>query len=376
MTTILRLSRCSFFVAFAAYSPVWLLVCVLACGLSACSEADPKASPKPRSVRTHVVRLAESSEELSSIGEIRPNEETTLGFRLDGRLLSRGVDIGRVVKAGQLIAALDPRDSENQLRSAKADLAVARASEKLAESNLKRTRAIVQSGAMAQAQLEEAEANWQTAHAKRESADAQLKSARERLGFTHLYAPTDGVITAVSANVGQVVNAGQEVVKLASLGGKDAVFDIPTSTLVRRQDAPEIKVSLLAEPRIQVIGHVRDLNPQADPVTRTYRVRVALDNPPPTMVLGATVMGTVHLAGAHLVSIQASALTRKENQPAVYVVDPASSRLVLRPVQVAHYLNERVWVSEGLSAGERVVTAGVSRLFPGLLVSIDREHHG
>ncbi|KFF64880.1 acriflavin resistance protein AcrA [Pectobacterium brasiliense] len=342
--------------------------------LSGCDSADDlPASPPVRPVKTLVVMPAMNREPVTLTGEVRPHEETALGFRLDGRILNRLVDVGASVKRGDVIATLDARDSENQLRSARADLASAISAERLAKSNFSRMKALAPGGAIALVQLDEAQANWDAAASRRESAQATVKGAQERFGYTQLTAAQDGVITTVSANPGQVVSAGQEVVKLASLGGRDAVFDVPERLVNQSLASRVIRVSLLSEPNVQAEGRVRDISPQADPVTRTFRVRVTLTSPPAAMVLGASVNGAIQQSDAAVIELPASALTRQGDQPAVYVVNSATQTVRLQPVTVARYSDTAIFLSGGLEQGDRVVIAGVSKLRPDEKIRLDEE---
>ncbi|WP_350313331.1 efflux RND transporter periplasmic adaptor subunit [Dickeya fangzhongdai] len=334
--------------------------------LSGCNDAGSEPAPAPpRPVRTVTVAPSATGEVLSQIGEIRPAEETALGFRLDGRVVSRVVDVGAIVKQGDVIATLDARDSENQLQSAKADLTRAVASERLAEQNLNRMKQLAPNGAISRSQLDEAQSNWASAVSVRESAQASVKSAQDRLSYTRLSAPVAGVITAVSANPGQVVNAGQEVVRLATFAGRDAVFNISERLITSGLKDPLVTVSLLSNPAVKTQGHVRDVSPLADSETRTWRVRVSLVEPPQEMVLGATVQGEVTLPGGNAIELPASALTRQGDRPAVFVVDPQTQTLRLQPIALRNYSDSQIVVDDGLAAGDKVVTAGVSKLRAG-----------
>ncbi|MCA6969279.1 efflux RND transporter periplasmic adaptor subunit [Pectobacterium carotovorum] len=342
--------------------------------LSGCDSADDAPVPPPvRPVKTLVVMPAMSREPVTLTGEIRPHEETVLGFRLDGRVLNRLMDVGASVKRGDVIATLDARDSENQLRSAQADLASAASAERLAKSNFSRMKTLAPGGAIARVQLDEAQANWDAAVSRRESAQATVKGAQERLSYTQLTAAQDGVITTVSVNPGQVVSAGQEVVRLASLDGRDAVFDVPERLVNPSLPSRVIRVSLLSEPSVQAEGRVRDISPQADPVTRTFRVRVTLTSPPAAMVLGASVNGAIQQSDTAVIELPASALTRQGDKPAVYVVNAEAQTVRLQPVTIARYSDTAIFVAEGLKQGDRVVTAGVSKLRPDEKIRLDEE---
>ena len=358
--------------AFPAVSRQLAACCVLATValLSACSDAPVAPAETVRPVKTIVVSAGTGAEKLVQTGEIRPSEETSLGFRIDGRIVKRLVDVGAVVKAGDVLATLDPSDSENQLKAAKAQLDSAVTAEKLALSNFKRLKQLAPGGAVSAAQLEQAESDHEASLSARKSAEANVTSAQDRLNFTALTATSDGVVSAVTANPGQVVSAGQEVVRLAALAGRDAVFDVSESLVNSKVGHPTVLVTLLSDPSIQAQGRIRDVSPVADPVTRTIRVRVTLEQPPAAFGFGATVQGSIDKPASDQLMVPASAMTRDGTEPAVYVVDPATSQLQLKKVSVSRYSDTEVFISAGLVAGERVVVAGVGKLRPGLVVSL------
>lgn len=338
--------------------------------LSSCSDAPTAPAETVRPVKTILVSAGTGAEKLVQTGEIRPSEETSLGFRIDGRIVKRLVDVGAVVKAGDVLATLDPSDSENQLKAAKAQLDSAVTAEKLALSNFKRLKQLAPGGAVSEAQLEQAESDHEASLSARKSAEANVTSAQDRLNFTALTATSEGVVSAVTANPGQVVSAGQEVVRLAALAGRDAVFDVSESLVNSNVGHPPVLVTLLSDPGIQAQGRIRDVSPVADPVTRTIRVRVTLEQPPAAFGFGATVQGSIDKPASDQLMVPASAMTRDGTEPAVYVVDPATSQLQLKKVSVSRYSDTEVFISAGLGAGERVVVAGVGKLRPGLVVSL------
>ena len=207
-----------------------------------------------RSVRTLVVDNPVGGVLIKHTGEIRPHEESQLSFRIDGRILSRPVDVGDKLKAGQTIATLEPRNNENQVRSAQAELAGAVSSERLAALNFRRLQSLIKTGAIAQAQVDEARVNLEVAAARRVSAQSNLKIAQEQLGYTRLVAPADGVVTSVKLNPGQTVSAGQGVVTLSLNQGVDAVFDVPEAILYSNLSDNKVKIALLSDPSV---GSVR-----------------------------------------------------------------------------------------------------------------------
>lgn len=341
-----------------------LTVCAAGFVLSACSEPPPPARQEVRPVRTMVVVAKPIEDDRQAVGEIKPRQESDLGFRVSGKVVSRAVDVGVTVKAGDLLARLDEQDFQNKLRSAEAEVSTAEAVLVEAAATEDRQSQLLAKGVTTRANYDAAVKNKRSAEAQLESAKASLDLARDQLNYTELKADFDGVVTAVGAEPGQVVNTGQMVVRLAKPDQIDAVFNVAESAFRDRQsgERPEVTVSLLSSPGIVAEGKVREVSPVADPTTRTYQVKVALDNPPPAMRFGASVHGRLKATTAPVVVLPGSALTDKSGKPAVWTYDASSSTVKLRPVTVARYETDRVVVSEGLSDGEIVVTAGANRL--------------
>jgi len=346
------------------FAPGWVMLVIIA-GLSGCRDKTQQPPAPPRAVRFVIAPAPSSSRVLTQSGEIRAHEEVSLGFRLDGRLVSRTAEVGDHVEDGQVLAIQESDTSRNQLNSARADLNSARAAEQVASLNLRRMKLLMPQGAIARTQLDSAQSDWQAAVSRRQSSEDALKNAQDNLAWSRLISPASGVITQVSASAGQMLSAGQSVVTLASGSGRDAVFDVTDpGAISRHADAP-FTVTLLSEPPVSTQGHLRDISPQADPQTRTWRVRVTLDNPPAAMALGATVLGTFRLSGAQTIALPASALTRAGGEPALFIVDDASLRLHLRKVSIGRYTTDDVLITSGITPGEKVVTAGVSKLRQG-----------
>lgn len=338
---------------------------IVAIVLTGCGDKAHKQAPSVRPVRTISAPPPVALSSLIQTGEIRAHEEVTLGFRLDGRILTRQAEVGDRVIAGQVLATQESETSRNQFSSAQADLNSARAAEQVAALSLRRMQLLMPSGAIARSQLDSAQADWQAARAKRQSSEDALKNAQENVSWTKLTAPADGVITQVSASAGQVVSAGQSVITLASGSLRDAVFDVADPQSVPQQADSLFTISLLSAPSVVAQGHFRDVSPQADPQTRTWRLRITLDNPPPAMALGASVQLTLNASGPRLTALPASALTRSGDKPAVFVVDEKTLTLHLRPVDIGRYSTSEIFLSAGVHPGERVVIAGVSKLREG-----------
>lgn len=340
--------------------------------LTACQRQD--ATPeRPRPVRSITVAPINDGEEIVQTGEIQPRYETSLGFRIDGRVATRVVDVGATVRPGQVIATLDDRDVRNELRAAEAELRSAQTAESLAKVALERQQTLLAKDIVAQARVDEADANWSGAKARREAAEASLSNARNKLTYTSLTADRAGIVTAVGANAGQVVASGQMVATVASTDEREAVFSVSETLVLNAPPDLDVAVALVTDPAVKRIGHVREISPTADPVTRSYRVRISLPDAPAEMGFGATVTGRVVVPTGQLITVPATAIANQGDSPAVYTVDASTATLVRKPVTVARYTGPNAVIASGLAAGDRVVTAGVSKLRPGQKIALDAE---
>lgn len=332
--------------------------------LPGCGDNHGNKTVPVRTVRYVVVGSAQTLPALERTGEIHAHDETILSFRTGGRIVTRSVDIGDRVNAGQLLATLENTTSQNQLDGAQADYEGAKASAQVAALNVSRMQKLMPTGAIARTQLDNARADWLVARARLKNSESALRNARENLGWTRLMAPQSGMITEVSASAGQVVSGGQLVLTLATGEARDVVFDIAKPDAIPPQEQAGLRVSLLSDPSVQASAALRDISPQADPQTRTWRVRATLQNPPLAMALGASVTVTLPATGPHGYALPASALSRVGDKPAVYVINP-QSQAQLRVVVPAYYTATSVIISGGLEPGDRVITAGVSKLRSG-----------
>ena len=327
--------------------------------------ASPPSQPDIRPVRTVIATPHAEGEAVSLTGHIRARTEQSLAFRIDGRMIARRVDVGRVVKPGELVAELDPQPQQDALRAAQARHAAALASLHEAANNLERQRVLVAQGWSTRVQFDAIQKTFLNASADVDAAAAKLHSAEDQLGYTKLLADSAGAAIATGAEAGEVVKAGQTIAMLAHDDGADAVFDAPATLL--RQVSPDawISISLTDDPSVHTVGQVRELAPQADPVTRSYRVKVGLTEWPKAMRLGATVTGQTRMVAPGGIELPATALTMVDNKPAVWVVDRATQQVALRPVQLQRQDSSDIVVTAGLEGGEVVVTAGVHALRPG-----------
>ena len=341
-------------------------------GLTLFGFGGGSAPPPPdiRPVRTVIATPHAAGEPVSLTGHIRARTEESLAFRLDGRMIARRIDVGQIVKPGDLVAELDPQPEQDSLRAANAAYSAAQATLHEAANNLERQRTLAAQGWSTRVQFDAAEKTFLSAKAAVDAAAAKVHSAEDQLGYTKLRADAPGAVIATGAETGEVVRAGQMIVTVAHNDGADAVFDVPASLMTRVSPDAKISIALTDDPAVHTVGRVREVAPQADPVTRSYRVKVGLTQWPDAMRLGATITGRTLMRAPGGIELPATALTSMNNQPAVWVVDPKSHQVSLRPVEVERENSASIVVTRGLHGREIVVTAGVHALRPGQKVRL------
>jgi RND family efflux transporter MFP subunit len=337
--------------------------------LTGCQETAPPAA-HARPVRAVTVERGAQGETVSLTGQVQAKDHVSLAFRLDGRMTERPVNVGDVVTGGQVVARLDPLIQQNMLRSSQANLSSAEAQLTEARLTFERHEKLLKSGSTSRDRYDQAQQTMLSARGQVDAARAQVGIAQENLGYTVLSADAPGQVTAVGAEPGEVVRAGQMIVELARQGGRDAVFDVPEGLIRTGPRDPVVELALNDDPEVKATGRVREVAPRADAATRTFQVKVGLIDPPEAMRLGSTVTGRIRLAAPAGVEIPASALTESDGGPAVWVVDPDKRTVSLRPVKILRYDATSVVVSEGLGLGDIVVTAGVHVLHPGQKVRL------
>jgi RND family efflux transporter MFP subunit len=346
-----------------------VLLFMLLVVLAGCKPEDVPV--ETRLVRSLVVDLKPVGDDRQAVGEVKPRYESDLSFRVAGKVLSRLVDVGAWVKQSDTLATLDTQDYQNRLRSAEADVSSAEAALVNAQGTEARQAKLLKDGWTPKATYDTALQNLQAAEARLKAAKASLDLTRDQLNYATLKADFDGVITAVGAEVGQNVNAGQMVVKLARPDDKDGVFNIAETAFSDVNDShPEVIVWPLSNPNLIIEGAVREISPVADPATRTYTVKVTLKNPPPQLRFGMSIGGRLKGHAPLAVALPLSAVFEKNGSPAVWVFDQQSSNLTLRPITVARYEANTVVVASGLAKGDIVVTAGVNTLTVGQKVRL------
>lgn len=350
----------------------WLIACIAAL-VAACGGSSPKPE-EVRVVRAIEVGAVADDRPMAFPGEVRSRYEAPLGFRVPGRVVARRVDAGASVRAGQVLAELDPADFAMAASAAAAQLAAARSDEATMAADLARYTDLFGKGFISAAEMERRQSAYAAAQARLGQAEAQAGITANQDRYARLTAPWDGVVTAVIGEVGQVVAAGQPVVALARPGYPEVVIAVPEGRLAGLRDAHGLTVSLWAEPGRRYAARLRELSPAADPVTRTFAARVAIDSADAGVRLGMT--ATVHVdpgGGGPVALLPVGALLEAGGRPSVWVVGP-DGRIAARPITVDGYRDDQVVVTAGLARGERVVTAGVQKLSAGQKVSLATGH--
>lgn len=352
------------------------VVAALSLALAACTKAEPPQEPV-RAVKVITVGVDNFQSTHEFAGEVRARVESRLGFRVAGKIIQRQAELGQRVKAGQVLAQLDPRDYQLAADAARAQLAAATTNRDLAAADFKRYATLKDQNFISGAELERRETAFKAAQAQLDQAKAQLASQGNQAGYTSLVADVSGVVTAIEAEVGQVVSAGSPVVRIAQEGPRDVVFSVPEDKVAAIKPGSEVSVRAWSD-NTALAGKVREVAASADPVTRTYPVKVSLDatTPPP---LGATVYvapRALSLAGTPVIKLPTSALRKEGQGTAVWVLDKATMTLKSQPVQIAMADGNEAVVSSGLQPGMLVVSAGVHVLSPGQKVTIYQEKNG
>ena len=339
-----------------------LLLAAVAVVLAACGTPKATTDPIRPVVAQRVTPGAAASRDVYS-GELRARYETDLGFRIPGKIVARLVDAGARVTKGQVLARLDPEDAKLAAQGAGAQLASAEADFTLAKSELARYQDLLAKKFISQSAFDAKQNAFAAAQAKVEQVRTQAAITSNQANYTILAADADGVIVSVTGEPGQVVAAGQPVLKLAHAGEKEVVVNAPEGQLARFKTGQDVAIQLWADPAKPFHGRIREIAGGADPVTRTYAVRVSAIDPPSQAQLGMTANVVFNpSADSGIVLLPLSALAGNDQNPAVWVIDPATSRVKLRAVNVGQYREDGVTIISGLNAGDVVVTAGVHKL--------------
>jgi RND family efflux transporter MFP subunit len=344
-----------------------LMALLAALMLAGCQAQTAPVAKIERPVQVQRVVYGNGASARDFVGVVRARHETDLGFRVGGKIVTRPVNIGDRVRAGEIIARLDPRDFKLQVESTEAELAAAMSNLTQAAADLDRYTTLKARGYAAVAEFDRKKAANDEADGRVMRARRAVDLARNQLDYADLKANADGVITATHAEPGQVVAVGQPVALLAHRGEKEAVVAMPETWLrdVRQSNAT---VRLWANGNRRFQATLRELSPQADPATRTYAARFTILDADDAVAFGMTATVTLERADEQAVArLPLSSVLNRGKGPAVYLVDD-SGELVLRQVTVAAFTEDAALVSSGISNGDRIVTLGVQKLEAGVKV--------
>lgn len=338
--------------------------------LAGCDRPAP-APPGPRPVVAYVVGSSVAGAEVNYSGEIRPRVEVPLAFRVGGKLVSRSVEVGDRVRAGQVLARLDPADVALAAQNTAAALAAAEAELALAGAEVRRTRELKEKNFVSQTLLDAKETTLAAAENRAKGARAQADLARNQQSYAVLLADGEGVVSTIHAEAGQVVAAGQPILRVARLGEREVVISIPENRVGELQQAGPLAVRLWASGERTYRGRLREIAPQADAVTRTYAARVSVLDADEAVRLGMTanVLLPSATAVAGSVAVPPSAVLQQGGPPQVWLIG-ADGKVSARQVEVAAYREDAVLLRSGLNAGERIVAAGVHLLHAGEAVQV------
>lgn len=356
--------------------PTALTLVVAVFLLSACSKPAPLEEPV-RAVKVVTVGVGTMHSGGEFAGDVRARVESRLGFRVAGKIVRRQAELGQRVKAGDVLAQLDPLDYELAAQAGLAQVAAATTNRDLAAADYRRFKELRDQNFISGAELERRDATLKAAQAQLDQAQAQSKGQGNQAAYTRLVADVSGVVTGIEAETGQVVAAGTPVLRIAQDGPRDAVFSVPEDKVALIKPGSAVEVRAWAGQTV-LKGLVREVAASADPVTRTFVVKVGLEamGAKDTLALGTTVTVIPHAfdrSDVPVIKLPTSALRQDGKTSAVWVLDTNTMTVKQQPVQIATADGNEVVIAAGLQPGMQVVSAGVHVLAPGQKVSIYKE---
>lgn len=345
-----------------------LMALLMVATLAACSK-PPEKTEDIRPVRAIVLSSSDVDVNAEFSGEVRARVESRLGFRVAGKIVNRKVDVGALVKKGQVLMQLDPQDLQLSQAQSLAALRSAETSRDLAKAELKRYQELRAKNFVSQAVLDEKESTFKSAQSNVEASQAAYRGQSNQAGYAALVSDVDGVVTAVSAEAGQVVQPGTEVVRVAKSGEKEIVIGLPEDKVDTLRKISDVHVRLWADPSKSVIGKIREISPVADPATRTYTAKVTIPDSLAEAKLGMTaVVRFASKTDTPQIKVPLTALFNEKSVTSVWVVEGGVAKLV--PVTVTGAAGNDLILGSGVKPGQTVVTAGVHLLKPGQKVKI------
>ncbi|SOC47029.1 RND family efflux transporter MFP subunit [Rhizobium subbaraonis] len=349
--------------------PLRILGIGLACAhLAACDDKTEAASPPPQQVRVIPATSAQYQRSAEITGEVKARIQTELSFRVSGRVIERQVDVGAHVRAGEVLARLNDTEQQADVWGARAALESARAVVQQKTLAFQRSRALVQSQVISQETFDEARKELTRAEASLDAAEAALATAEDALSFTELKAEADGIITARSLEVGQVMSAAQPAFTLAHDGPRDAVFDVFEAFFLDGPPLANVEVAPVGDRTLGVNARIREVSPVIDTKAGTIRVKVEL-NADAHWPLGTPVVGKLQSAPHEGIVLPYNAIASAGGDPAVWLVKTENGSVSLRKVSVDRYRKGDFVVTGGIAPNDLIVTEGGKFLKEGQTVA-------
>ena len=345
------------------YKVLWIFLLLSIFLVTGCGK-DEQAVDNCVYVKTQKVIYGNHDSEDSYAGTVKGRYESNLSFQVSGKILSRNVNVGDSVSAGDVLMSIDARDIQQNLNVFEAQVQSAKSQLDLAQTTLARYEKLYAASAVSAQELDQYKNSYKNALAAYNQAIAQREQGQNALDYTQLIADNSGVISAISGEVGQVVSAGQTVATIVQDGDREIEISVPENKIQSISTGQSALVTFWALNNVEVMGAVREIAPIADPVARTYKVRISLSQLPADIQLGMTanVVFSVN-NGLNYAVLPLSALYQTENKTQVWVVN-SENKVELKDVKVNAFGKNDVEVT-GLNEGDVVVTAGVHKLFAG-----------
>jgi len=344
---------------------VAIAVIAVAFVLAACGHKQ-QTSEDIRPVQTSVVGRSAESVGATYSGAVTARFQSNQGFRVAGTVSKRLVEVGQHVVVGQPLLQLDPAQLDLSRQAAKAQLDAAHSNAAQAKVSLGRDAQLVKQNFISQAEYDHDKVNYDTATSQLQMAQAQYDQATNQADYATLRAAVTGVVTAINANVGQVVQSGKAVITIAKDGDREVVINVAESRVGQLRDAKGLYVALWADPGKKYAARLREIDPDSDPTTRTYDAHVTVLKPDAAMLLGMTAYVHQSSVGQYSAfTLPLTAIVEETNGPAVWLVDPQTSTVSLHPVKRLTAQGNDALVNEGLKNGDVVVTAGANLLHAG-----------
>lgn len=331
-----------------------------------------QAEVPPQPVQAIQTQLVSLRQPLKYAGVVKPRYVTDVGFRVGGKLKQRLVNVGEKVSQGQKLAVLDSTDLALSVQNNRAQVAAAQADVDKAAIDLKRAKELLQTNTVSKDNYESAVNRYNVMQAHLKQSKAALNIAENQATYADLNADFEGIVTETLAESGQVINVGQPIFKIARLEEIEVQISLPEQRVSETAPHTEVEVSLLTAPQQIYRGKVREIAPQADPLTRTYPAKISVLNPDAGLQWGKSATVTLVQNAANIIPLPLGAVVKQNNQTAVWVID-SQGKTKFTPVQIGEFLDGKVAITQGLQAGQWVVTAGTHKLLENQKVKILQE---